>query len=60
MEGFEGLWITAGATRTCSACAKNYGKVLQLKFGTETMRACPECAVALRELLIDALEDEGE
>lgn len=57
-EGFTGYWINAQVKQRCSTCFRNDGRTLRLTFGNDTVCFCDGCATALRELLIDALEDD--
>jgi len=68
-EGITGYWTAAPNAGRCSVCftavrssefepvAKESGHILQLAFGYDVVRLCPACAIAMRELLTDALED---
>lgn len=56
-EGISGYWINAAAGERCSVCFRKDGQVLRLTFSGNTLRLCPDCGVAMCDLLIDALED---
>lgn len=53
-EGITGYWTSD----RCSVCFHPL-RVLRLAFGYDVIRLCEACGTAMRELLIDALE-EGE
>lgn len=55
-SGFTGYWLPAYIKERCSVCFSR-GRVLRLMFNHDQVRVCEPCAIALRELLIDALED---
>lgn len=50
-------WADSNHVGGCSVCVAS-GRVLRIKFNYQELRVCAECGSALRELLIDALEDE--
>jgi len=58
-EGITGSWLPVLAGEHCSVCF-TVNRVLRLSFGYDTIRVCALCGVALRELLVDALEDEDQ
>jgi len=55
-EGVTGYWVGPEGHR-CSVCFSKV-RVLRLAFGYDVILLCVPCAVSMRELLIDALEDE--
>lgn len=58
-EGIIGYWIPVEAGERCSVCFARE-RVLRLVFGKDTAHVCEPCGIALRELLIDALENFDE
>lgn len=49
-NGIAGYWI-------CLNCQRREVETLRLRFNDHDIRMCRACAIALSELLIDALED---
>lgn len=57
-NGITGYWIPASGAYRCSVCLHKDKKVFRILLGEDEVRVCQSCGIALREMLIDALEDE--
>ena len=57
-NGITGYWMNASGAYSCSVCLRKNGKVFRIFLGEDEARLCPNCGIALREMLIDALENE--
>lgn len=57
-NGITGYWMDASGAYRCSVCLHKNRRVFRMLLGEDEVRVCLNCGIALREMLIDALEDE--
>ena len=55
--GITGYWTIADVLHRCSVC-RALGRVFRIECEADEFHVCKPCGIALREMLIDALEDE--